>query len=565
MSADGAPEARREASPTALPDALRFASEPVPGRSALVLRALRHPRRLLPILLARLSGRRLRAAQRFIALVGAYQRLHWPADRVPSAEAPAALAAAGIDYVAVDEAGGIAIAQEGEPIVLLSAEGQRIAAGASAAIAAAFADPDLHALYGDALYGPGPGDAWLPLLRPAFDRDYLRSVDYLGPVIALRRASVAGSAPTAGAAALDLALDLADRFGSGAVRHLPRILSFGRFDGDESVERRQARRCARLKTVERDLDRAGAAGTRIVLAEGGMIRRDSPLPEPHPLVSLIVPTRDRLDLLRPCIESLRHRTTWPAKEILICDNGSCDPATLAYFRTLEAEGAARIVACPGPFDFAGINNRVAAQARGRLLAFINNDVEAEAPDWLERMAREALRPEIGAVGARLIDGEGRIQHGGIVLGTGGLATHGHRHFAGEAAGYLGALYATRSVSAVTAACLVIEADKFTRVGGFDASAFAIDFNDVDLCLRLNAIGLRTLYVGGAVLHHRESASRRPSPEAAARHHREVEAFKKRWGPLLAQDPHYHPGFDPDLSTHLRLRRGWTGLGPAEPR
>ena len=550
-----------EGRPDIWPDALGFAAEPAPGRLALALRALRRPSRLLPILLARLSRRRLRAAQRFIALAGAHHRLQWPASLVPADEPAAALAAAGIACVEPDAGGAVRIPPDGHPIILLASEGQQVAAGASAAIAAAFTDPDLHALYGDALYRQGSSGPWLPLLRPAFDRDYLRAVDYLGPVIAFRRASVADAAPIAGAAALDLALGVAARFGSTAVRHLPRILSFGSVGGWEG---RQASRLARLKAVARDLSRAGEGGTRVV-DEDGVIRLDSPLPEPRPLVSLIVPTRDRLDLLRPCIESLRHRTDWPAKEILICDNGSRDPATLAYFRSLEAEGAARIVACPGPFDFAAINNRVAAQARGRLLAFINNDVEAEAPDWLERMVREALRPEVGAVGARLIDGEGRIQHGGIVLGTGGLVTHGHRHFAGDAAGYLSALRATRGVSAVTAACLVIEAEKFARAGGFDAAAFAIDFNDVDLCLRLNAMGLRTLYVGGAVLHHRESASRRPSPEAAARHRLEVEALKKRWGPLLAQDPHYHPGFDPDLSTHLRLRRGWTGLEPAEPR
>ena len=555
MSAEGRPDI--------WPDALRFAAEPAPGRLALALRALRHPRRLLPILLARLSGRRLRAAQRFIALAGAHHHLRWPADLVPSPEPPAALAAAGIACVAPDAEGAIRIAPDGQPIVLLSTDGQQVVAGASAVIAAAFTDPDLHALYGDALYRRGPRGPWLPLLRPAFDRDYLRSVDYLGPVIAFRRASLVGAAPIAGAAPLDLALGVAERFGSTAVRHLPRILSLGHFEGEEGG--REERRHARMRAVERDLDRAGEGGTPVLLERGGVIRLDRSLPEPRPLVSLIVPTRDRLDLLRPCIESLRHRTDWPAKEILICDNGSCDPATLAYFRTLEEQDAARIIACPGPFDFAAINNRVATQAQGRLLAFINNDVEAEAPDWLERMVREALRPEIGAVGARLIDGEGRIQHGGIVLGTGGLATHGHRHFAGDAAGYLGALRATRRVSAVTAACLVIEANKFVRAGGFDTSAFAIDFNDVDLCLRLNALGLHTLYVGGAVLHHRESASRRPSPEAAARHRREVEAFKKRWGPLLAQDPHYHPGFDPDLSTYLRLRRGWTGLEPAALR
>ncbi|KQQ30781.1 glycosyl transferase [Methylobacterium sp. Leaf123] len=551
MSADGPPPA--------WPDALHFAAEPVPGRLALLVRALRHPRRALPILSARLSGRRLRAAQAFIALVGAHHHLDRPRIAPPPSEPDAALAAAGIERIETDAEGAIRIAPEGPPIVLLSVEGRHIAAGAAAAIAAAFADPDCHATYGDALFRHAAHGPWLPLLRPSFDRDYLRTVDYLGPVIALRRTKVIGIAVVPGAAALDLTLAIADRFGPNAVRHLPRILSFG------GLEASGEGRAARCVAVRRDLDRAGEGGTPVIVGDDGVIRLDRPLPEPRPLVSLIVPTRDRLDLLRPCIESLRYRTDWPAKEILICDNDSRDPETLAYFRTLEAEGAARVVACPGPFDFAAINNRVAAQARGRLLAFINNDVEAEATDWLERMVREALRPEIGAVGARLIDGEGRIQHGGIVLGTGGLVTHGHRHFAGDAAGYLGALRATRSVSAVTAACLVIAADKFSRVGGFDASTFAIDFNDVDLCLRLNAVGLRTLYVGGAWLHHRESASRRPSPTAAARHRAEVEALKKRWGPLLAQDPHYHPGFDPDLSTHLRLRRGWTGVEPAEPR
>ena len=551
MSANGPPPAR--------PDALRFAAEPAPGRLALLARALRHPRRALPILAARLSGRRLRAAQAFIALVGAHHHLDRPRIVPPPSEPDAALAAVGIERIETDTEGAVRIAPEGAPIVLLTSEGQHIAAGAAAALAAAFADPDRHAIYGDALFHHTADGPWLPLLRPAFDRDYLRTVDYLGPVIALRRASVTGIEVVPGAAALDLTLAIADRFGPAAVRHLPRILSFGSF------EARGEGRTARREAVRRDLDRAGEGGMPVSVGEDGIMRLDRPLPEPRPLVSLIVPTRDRLDLLRPCIESLRHRTDWPAKEILICDNNSRDPQTLAYFRTLEAEGAARVVACPGPFDFAAINNRVAARARGRLLVFINNDVEAEAPDWLEHMVREALRPEIGGVGARLVDGEGRIQHGGIVLGTGGLVTHSHRHFAGDAAGYLSALRATRSVSAVTAACLVIEADKFARVGGFDASTFAIDFNDVDLCLRLNAVGLRTLYVGAARLHHRESASRRPSPTAAARHCAEVEALKKRWGPLLAQDPHYHPGFDPDLSTHLRLRRDWTGLEPVQPR
>ena len=547
-----------------LSDALLFATAPAPGIVARLVRAARHPSRLLSILMTRLAGRRVRAAQAFVALAGAGHHL-WQPGPGPASEPDAILARHGIERIEPREDGTIRIAAEGPPLVLLAAPGHALIEGASAAIATAFTDPAIHALYGDALVRIAPGRAWLPLLRPAFDPDLLRAVDHLGPVLALRRASVCGIAPIPGAVAMDLVLECAARFGRASVRHLPRLLSASTFPAERGGEAgRVASRLGRLDAVRRDLDRTGEGATLAFVEADGVIRIERPLPMPRPLVSLIVPTRDRLDLLRPCIESLRARTDWPAKEILICDNGSSEPATHAYFAELRAAGAARILACDGPFDFAAINNRAVAQAQGDVLAFINNDVEADHSDWLERMVREALRPDIGAVGARLIDGEGRIQHGGIVLGSGGLATHGHRHFPQDAPGYLSALRVTRSVAAVTAACLVIEAQKFRGIGGFD-STFAVDFNDLDLCLRLNATGLRTLYVGGAVLQHRESASRRPSPEAAARHAAEVEALKKRWGPLLMQDPHYHPGFDPNLSTHMRLRRGWTGLEPATPR
>ena len=547
-----------------LPDALLFAAEPAPGFFRRFARAARHPGRLLPILLARLTGRRVRAATAFAALTGAHHRLGWSGP-APASEPDRERDRHGIGRIEPAADGTVRIPPEGPPLVLLAAPGHTLVEGAAAAIAAAFADPSIHALYGDALVRIRPGGPWLPLLRPAFDPDFLRAVDWLGPVLAIRRASASGFAPVPGAVALDIALDCAARLGPTALRHLPRLLSHSTLpiDGGGEGARAETRR-ARLKAVRRDLDRSGEGGTLAFVEADGVIRLERPLPVPRPLVSLIVPTRDRLDLLRPCIESLRTRTDWPARDILICDNGSREPETLAYLDELRAQGAARILACPGPFDFAAINNRAAEAARGSVLAFVNNDVEACHPDWLERMVREALRPGIGAVGARLIDGEGRIQHGGIVLGAGGLATHGHRHFPASAPGYLSGLRATRAVSAVTAACLVIEKRKFRENGGFDP-AFAVDFNDLDLCLRLNAAGLRTLYVGGAVLHHRESASRRPSPEAAARHAAEIAALEKRWGPLLAQDPHDHPGFDPDLSTHVRLRRGWTGLAPAEPR
>lgn len=507
-------------------DALRFA-EPLrrsPLRHLAALPVLwRHPAAALAVGRAWLAGRRVRARNLAVALLGDDHSLHPP---VPPPEEPA---------------------QDMAGVLILRPPGHALVAGAQARIAAAFAaDPGLLALYGDALVlGPRDGPL-LPLLRPAFDPDYLLAVDYVGPVVALRRAALDGVPAAADLPALLLRLH--DAGGEGAVRHLPALLSLWRpFAVPAPAEgNREARRA---------LACAAVPGGTVETGRDGVLTLRRPLPDRLPLASLIVPTRDRLDLLRTCLDSLRARTDWPAREIIVCDNESREPATLAYLRAIEREGVARVLPCPGPFNFAAMNNAAAALARGRLLVFVNNDVEAFRDDWLRRMAEEALRPGIGAVGAKLLDAQGRIQHGGIVLGTGGLVTHAHRHFPGDAPGYLHALRATHRVAAVTAACLAVEADKFRAVGGFDAQAFAVDFNDVDFCLRLDRAGYRTLLVPGAVLHHREAASRRWTPEARARHEAEVARLRERWGAALAADPHYHPGFDPQAGTYARMRRG----------
>lgn len=540
-------------------DAIRFALMPQAGPVSWACDAARlmarHPSRTRDIILARLRGKRLRARHLLAALIGLDHRRLWRSRIAAMPSRPDA--GGGQDDVAVMSADALrAGTASTAAVVLLVAPGHTLEPEARGRVQAAFAaDPGLQGLYGDAIVEAGQGRE-LPILRPAFDPDYLMAVDYIGPVVAFRRTALKAvgpaDAPTS-VTAVGLLLDISSRFGPAAIRHLPKVLSRWRID--RAGEGPAGTRAARVDLLRRRGLAAASDGD-------GVITVLRPLPEPRPLVSLIVPTRDRLDLLAPCIDSLRERTDWPEREILICDNDSREPRTLAYFRDLTERGRARIVACPGPFDFAAMNNAAASEARGRLLAFVNNDVEAFRPDWLERLCREAVRPDVGAVGARLLDGDGRIQHGGIVLGTGGLATHGHRFFPGDALGYLSALEATRQVSAVTAACLVVEATKFATVGGFDAKTFAVDFNDVDLCLRLAQAGYRTLYVGAAVLHHREAASRRWTAQARARHAREVEAFKKRWGPLLVQDPHYHPAFDPDLGTHARLRKTWPEVWPA---
>jgi GT2 family glycosyltransferase len=319
--------------------------------------------------------------------------------------------------------------------------------------------------------------------------------------------------------------------------HLPEMLYHR---ADRPGERRGDPESA--ATVERFLARRGQRVPVTVRAGGGH-RLHWPLPAPLPLVSVIIPTRDRGEMLRRCIDSLQDQAEGsPPTELLVIDNGSRDPATLSYLAELAERPGVRMLRRPGPFNFAAFNNEAAQLARGEVLAFLNNDVEALRPGWLRAMVAEAVRPGIGAVGARLLFDDGTVQHAGVLLGIGGIAGHAHKYAEADAAGYQLRLRLTHAVSAVTAATLVIRRSLFLEVGGFDAERFAVNYNDVDLCLRLGARGLRTIFCADAELIHHESRSRGApsSPEALSQWQREREAMEQRWGLLLQADPHYSP-------------------------
>lgn len=259
-----------------------------------------------------------------------------------------------------------------------------------------------------------------------------------------------------------------------------------------------------------------------------------------PPVSVVIPTRNRADLLRTCIEGLR-RTDYPALEIIVANNDSDEPETLAYLAALTAEGVT-VLDQPGPFNYPAINNNAVAIARGELLCLMNNDIEVLAPDWLAIMATQALRPEVGAVGAQLLYPDGRIQHAGVVIGVGNAAGHAHRFLQPEAEGYFRRHALPQFASAVTAACLVVRKDKFLAVGGLDGANFAVAFNDVDLCLKLNARGWQSFYEPRAVLVHHESVSRGhdSDPVGAARFARELAALQRIWLTNQIVDPYHHP-------------------------
>jgi GT2 family glycosyltransferase len=267
-----------------------------------------------------------------------------------------------------------------------------------------------------------------------------------------------------------------------------------------------------------------------------------------PLVSIIIPTRDRLKLLRRCIHSIETRSSYRQYEILIIDNGSREAQTITYLHSLPH----RVIRDDSPFHFARLNNQAAACARGDHLLFLNNDMEVIAPDWLEALLEHSQRPEVGAVGGLLLYANQTIQHAGVVLGVRGVAGHAHKYLPVRDEGYFCLSHLIRNYSAVTAACLMMRKGVYEEVGGM-AEQLAVTFNDVDLCLRLCARGYVIVYTPYARLYHHESRSRwyqPPRPE-------EVQYMLDHWGELIARDPYYNP--------HLTLEREDFGFDLARAR
>lgn len=255
--------------------------------------------------------------------------------------------------------------------------------------------------------------------------------------------------------------------------------------------------------------------------------------------SIIIPTRDRADVLSACLAALA-KTAWP-HEVVIVDNGSSEAETFRLFAACRAAGMT-VIRDDGPFNFSRLSNRGASAATGRWLVFMNNDVEVRGDDWLERMIACAALPDAGAVGAKLLYGDGSLQHGGVALGLTELCGHPWRHLAAAAQGAVERLAHTSLRSAVTAALMCVDRARFEAVGGFDAAVFPVTLNDVDLCLKLRGHGWYSLYCADAVAVHPEGVSRGrdDDPVRRARRRAELDAFAERWPDALAHDPWLPP-------------------------
>ncbi|MDE2623745.1 MAG: glycosyltransferase family 2 protein [Betaproteobacteria bacterium] len=391
-----------------------------------------------------------------------------------------------------------------------------------------YADEDQHDAF---------GRRRRPWFKPGWDRDLFVSQDYVFSACMLSReaaeAALARRPTWHPVSVADLTAAILLQPGAPPPRHAEFVALSRPLDAWSQVIPARRETIAELLDLEVD---DGPFGTLSVTY---------PLPALPPKVSLIVPTRDRLDLLEPCVRGVLEETDWPDLELVVADNESIEPETLAYFERIAADRRVNVVRWPHPYNFSAINNFAVAQASGTYVCLLNNDTEVIERGWLTAMMRHAVRTGVGAVGARLLYPDRSIQHAGVVVGLGNAAGHAHRGLPAGKPGYFAQAQVARGATAVTAACLLVERRKFLEVGGLDETGLAIAYNDVDFCLKLGRAGYRNMYEPRAVLIHHESKSRGLdfAPEHMTRYLRELAVFQERWQTVGYKDFMHHVDLD----------------------
>ena len=430
-------------------------------------------------------------------------------------------------------------------IVALGA-GDRLAPHALARMAAEIAaHPEARWVYSDEDVWPRDGLRSDPWFKPGWDPDLHASLDFIGRLAAVR-ADVLAATGSKRPASWDDWWSVAHR-ATAALRpdeilHVPHVLYHR-----AAAEPRRAleTRDASLRIGRSDAGDGAAARADPTIdrrAADREVGRDKE--EAFVAASLVIPTRDRADLLERCVRAVIERTDHPRLEIVLVDHASSEPAACALLAEFARDPRVRIVQVEdGPFNFSALVNAGVAAAHGEVLVLLNNDVEPPTAGWLQPLVTAARRPEIGCVGTRLDYPDGRIQHVGIALGVHGVAGMPFRGAPGDTRDPAGRTWAAHRVAAVTAACLAVRRETWEVVGGFDAAELPVTFNDVDFCLRVGTLGLRNLVLPGVRLIHHESATRGggANPRAAA----EFALMRGRWAARLTGDPAYNPNLSVD--------------------
>jgi len=403
--------------------------------------------------------------------------------------------------------------------------------------------PEADLIYSDVDEIDEKGNRSDPYFKPGWSPDLLLSTNYISDLSIYRKSlleEIGGFREGFdGCQDYDLVLRASER--TGEIHHVPKVLYHRRagalaFSDSDGHARERTRR-----VLSEALERRGLEGS----VEDGLLPnhfRAKLKIKGEPKVSIIIPTRDNVSFLKRCVESIERLTTYRNYELLIIDNDSRDPATTEYLASI----AHRVIPFREEFNYSRINNFGVSQAEGEYVLLLNDDTEVISGGWLEAMLEHAQRPKVGAVGAKLLYPDGRIQHAGVVVGVGspwgpGVAVHSHQFYSSDSPGYAGAVATITNYSAVTAACMMLRKSLYNEFGGLDEQNFRVQFNDVDLCLRMREKGYFIVYTPYAELYHHESVSRGYLRVNFA----ENTHMRERWGTVLDKDPYYHANFARD--------------------
>jgi glycosyltransferase involved in cell wall biosynthesis len=430
--------------------------------------------------------------------------------------------------------------------------------------------PDAQLLYSDEDKKTSTGIRVNPHFKSDWNPELLTQQNYVCHLLVIKRTAIdeVGGLRSEfdGAQDWDLILRVGEKLSERQIRHIPHVLYHWTLIPSSTAQSTAAKPYvleAQRKAVQEHFDRTGQPATASIWHSISHIDVERRVGGADPKVSLVILTRDKLELLKPCVDTLLEKTTYKNYEVIIVDNGSIEEETFQYFDGVQRKHPnVKVVRDESPFNFSALNNFGVKYCSGEVLGFLNNDLKFTRGEWLEKMVAQAVRKEVGAVGARLLFPNNLLQHGGVILGIGGVAGHNHKGRPKEDPGYFNRAILSQNLSAVTAACILLRRDVFEGVKGFDEE-LSVAFNDVDFCLRIRDAGFRVVYEPRAELYHYESASRgyENTPEKFARFEREIAKMKGRWQPVLAKDPYYNPNLtnlseDFSFGFPPRVRRAW---------
>lgn len=414
-------------------------------------------------------------------------------------------------------------------------------------------EPETDVLYCDEDKIDPAGTHVQPFLKPQFEIDLLTCKNYICHMLAVRRSLLMNlefDNPTfEGAQDHHLTLQAVEK--ARRVTHVPRVLYHWRMWETSTATNTDAKTYAQEAGMAAVRAHFKRIGVDVEVSEGErpfsyhVFHRP---PAEHPLVSILIPSRDHVEILQRCVDSILGRTTYDNYEVVVIENNSEREETFSYYEQVQREnqGRVRVVAWQGKgdFNYSSIINYGAQESSGEYLLLLNNDMELRTPDWLERMVGLAARKDVGAVGARLLYPDNTIQHAGVIV-SGGCANHFGTDLPDSDHGYWSLVECEQDLSAVTGACLMVRHALFDELGGLDET-FAVTFNDVDFCLRLRKRGLLVVYTPQVALTHFESVSRGSdySPEQHDRFEHEIGLMRMKW-------PSYYAEGDPSYSPHLR--------------